>query len=116
MRKPRDFDSELKALSDKARQLKDRKLVQLGELVVATGADALPVEQLAGALIAAIEADAAAKDGWRERGAAFFHRSLRGAGGADDKQGGKSTTDRRSKQAAPSTSAERHAGVGDEAA
>ena len=69
MRKPRDFDSELKALSDKARQLKDRKLVQLGELVVATGADALPVEQLAGALVTAVEADQATKEGWRQRGA-----------------------------------------------
>ena len=116
MRKPRDFDSELKALSDKARQLKDRKLVQLGELVVATGADTLPVEVLAGAMIMAVEADQAAKEVWRQRGATFFLRSARGAGGADDKPGGKSTTDRRSKPAAASTSAERHAGVGDEAA
>ena len=116
MRKPRDFDSELKALSDKARQLKERKLVQLGELVVATGADALPVEQLAGALIAAIEADAAAKEGWRERGATLFLRSGRDANGAARDTGGKSTTGHRSKPVAPSTSAERHAGVGDEAA
>ena len=41
MRKPRDFDAELKALVDKARNLKSRKVQQLGELVVATGADAL---------------------------------------------------------------------------
>ena len=116
MRKPRDFDSELKALSDKARQLKDRKLVQLGELVVATGADTLPVEQLAGALIAAIEADQAAKEGWRQRGATFFLRSARGAGGSSGNAGGKSTTDRRSKPAATSTGADRHAGMGDEAA
>ena len=116
MRKPRDFGSELKALSDKARQLKERKFVQLGELVVATGADALPVEQLAGALIAAVEADQVAREGWRERGAAFFLGSGRGAGGASGNAGGKSTTDRRSKPVATSTSAERHAGVGDEAA
>ena len=116
MRKPRDFDSQLKALSDKARQLKDRKLVQLGELVAATGADALPVEQLAGALITAVEADQAAKEGWRQQGTAFFLRSGRGANGAARKAGGKSTTDHRSKPAAASTSAERHAGVGDEAA
>ncbi len=37
MRKPRDFDSELKALDSKARRLKQAKLQQLGELVVATG-------------------------------------------------------------------------------
>jgi hypothetical protein len=74
MRKPRDFDAELKALNDKARQLKDRKLIQLGELVIATGADTLPVEQLAGALLRALESkDAAMKEEWRKRGAAFFH-------------------------------------------
>ena len=43
MRKPRDYDSELKALSDKARQLKERKVQQLGELAAATGADATPI-------------------------------------------------------------------------
>jgi hypothetical protein len=78
MRKPRDYDAELKALDDKARQLRSRKLVQLGELVVATGADALDVEQLAGALIAAVEAETAAKEAWRRRGLAFFQRT-RGA-------------------------------------
>lgn len=80
MRKPRDYDSELKALGDKARQLKDRKVQQLGELVAATGADALPIEQLAGALLSVAEGkDVAAKEGWRKRGAAFFQGS-RGAG------------------------------------
>ena len=34
MRKPRDFDAELKALGDKARDLKSRKVQQLGELVI----------------------------------------------------------------------------------
>ena len=73
MRKPRDYDAELKALDDKARQLKTRKLQQLGELVVATGADALPAEELAGALLAAAQnKDPAIKEGWRKRGAAFF--------------------------------------------
>jgi DNA-binding protein H-NS len=51
MRKPRDFDVELKALGEKARDLKSRKVQQLGELVVATGADALNADELAGALI-----------------------------------------------------------------
>ncbi|MEN3748378.1 conjugal transfer protein TraD [Sphingomonas sp. HF-S3] len=90
MRKPRDYDSELQALSDKARQLKGRKLQQLGELVIATGADTLPVEQLAGALLAAVEAkEAATKEGWRKRGAAFF-RGARpaGQGAGNDAQPG----------------------------
>ncbi len=42
MRKPRDFDAELKALEDKARGLKTRKVQQLGELVITTGATHLP--------------------------------------------------------------------------
>jgi ribosomal 50S subunit-associated protein YjgA (DUF615 family) len=83
MRKPRDYDSELKALGDKARQLKERKVQQLGELVVATGADALAVEQLAGALLGAVEsADVVTKEAWRKRGAAFFLGATRTGGGA----------------------------------
>jgi DNA-binding protein H-NS len=54
MRKPRDFDAELKALDSRAQQLKSRKLVQFGELVIATGADGLAIEELAGAMLAAV--------------------------------------------------------------
>jgi hypothetical protein len=74
MRKPRDFDADLKALTDKARQLKSRKQSQLGELVMATGADALPPEELVGALLDAAATDAARKEAWRQRGAAFFQK------------------------------------------
>lgn len=73
MRKPRDFDSELKALADKAKQLKERRVRDLGTLVTATGADALDAEVLAGALLdAAANTDKATGEGWRKRGAAFF--------------------------------------------
>lgn len=73
MRKPRDYDAELKALDAKARQLKARKREQLGELVIVTGADALPIEQLAGALLLAVDGtDANTKEAQRTRGAAFF--------------------------------------------
>ncbi|SFJ46213.1 Conjugal transfer protein TraD [Sphingomonas sp. NFR04] len=83
MRKPRDFDSELKALDSKARQLKQAKLQQLGELVVATGADVLPVDQLAGALLAIVSAsDIIIREDWRQRGAAFFQRERKARGGA----------------------------------
>ena len=69
MRKPRDLDAELRALTEKARSLKERKVRQLGELVAATGADALDVETLAGGLLAMIEADdPAKKESWRKRG------------------------------------------------
>lgn len=83
MRKPRDFDSELKALDSKARQLKQAKRQQLGELIVATGADALPVEQLTGALLAAVEtSDMLTREDWRQHGAAFFQRQGKARGGA----------------------------------
>lgn len=51
MRKPTDFDAELKALEGKVRELKTRKVKLLGELVIATGADALAPVELAGALL-----------------------------------------------------------------
>ncbi|WP_316182473.1 conjugal transfer protein TraD [Bradyrhizobium sp. SZCCHNRI1009] len=81
MRKPRDFDAELKALGDKARDLKDRKVQQLGELVIATGADVLNADELAGALIVLAETKEAGKrEAWARRGVAFFQgRSRRNA-------------------------------------
>ena len=57
MRKPRDFDSELKALEQRARSLRARKVQQLGELLEAA------------------EANQAAKEAWRRRGASFFRKS-----------------------------------------
>jgi hypothetical protein len=73
MRKPRDFDSELKALTDKANMLKERKVRQFGELVIATGADGLNPETLTGALLAIAKTkDAKEREAWRVSGAAFF--------------------------------------------
>jgi hypothetical protein len=72
MRKPRDYDAELQALTDKAKALKTKKQGQLGELVMATGADVLSIEQLAGALLEAVGADATRKEAWRKSGASFF--------------------------------------------
>lgn len=78
MRKPRDFDSELKALADKAKQLKERRVRDLGALVTATGADALDADVLAGVLLdAAANTDKAIGEGWRKRGAAFFQGKSR---------------------------------------
>ena len=90
MRKPRDFDAELKALGDKARDLKSRKVQQLGELLIATGADALTADELAGALIMLAETkDAGKKEAWAKRGAAFFQgRARRTAPAAERHTGG----------------------------
>jgi hypothetical protein len=82
MRKVRDYDAELKALGDKARALKAKKVQQLGELVLATGADTLDAEVLAGALLHVIgEVQVAEnREAWRSDGAAFFQRRGRKSG------------------------------------
>jgi len=78
MRKPRDYESELQALADKAKALKERRVRQLGELVTATGADALDADLLAGALLDAVAMkDAAIREGWRKAGAGFFRNKQR---------------------------------------
>jgi len=78
MRKLKDFDGELKALQDKARDLKSQKVQKLGELVIATGADALSADELAGALIVLAETkDTARKEVWAKRGAVFFQSGSR---------------------------------------
>ena len=82
MRKVRDYDAELKALGDKAKALKAKRVEQLGALVAATGADMLDAETLAGALLDAVSnKDAGTKEAWRAKGAAFFQRRGRKGGG-----------------------------------
>ncbi len=89
MRKPRDYDAELKALEDKARELKTRKVQQLGELVIATGADVLTIDELAGALVALAETkDAGKREAWANRGAAFFRSKSRRTAPAPDRNAG----------------------------
>jgi DNA-binding protein H-NS len=89
MRKPRDFDAELKALGDKARDLKSRKVLGLGELVIATGADSLSVDELAGALIVLTETkDTGKREAWARRGAAFFQSRARRSAPATDRDAG----------------------------
>jgi len=78
MRKPVDFDSDLKALAEKTKALKERRVRQLGELVIATRADMLDPDLLAGALLnAAGMKDRATGEGWRAAGAAFFQHKAR---------------------------------------
>ena len=100
MRKPRDIDAELKALADKAKGLKAQRIMQLGELVTLTGADALDLETLAGALLAVVQRSKTAEttEAWRREGAAFFQKRARrkGAGAAGDgaEPGGATNGDR----------------------
>jgi len=83
MRKPVDIDAQIKALQEKAKSLKDKQKTQLGELVLATGADSLPLDALAGVLLAAVE-DAKEKPQavarWTERGQAFFRGNGKAGG------------------------------------
>jgi hypothetical protein len=99
MRKPRYYDAELKALEDKARELKTRKVEQLGELVIATGADSFSAEELAGALIALAETtDAGKREAWAKRGAAFFRGKSRRSAPASDRDSGGTQTQSRNAQ------------------
>ena len=93
MRKPSDYDAELKALEDKAKELKTRKVQQLGELVIATGADNLSVDELAGALVALAEiTDTGKREAWAKRGAAFFRgKSRRSTSASGSDTGGAPT-------------------------
>ncbi|WP_447953914.1 conjugal transfer protein TraD [Sphingopyxis chilensis] len=86
MRKPRDINSELKALEAKAKTLKERRVRQLGELVIATGADAIDTDILTGALLGAVATkDTNAKEGWRKAGVVFFQRGARKAATGPDR-------------------------------
>ncbi len=93
-RKSRDYDTELQALMDRAKKLRGQKTVQLDELVQVTGADALPVEALAGALLAAVEQSKKSPEAvtrWAERGQALFQQGnggKRGKAGAAEPAGG----------------------------
>ena len=87
MRKPRDIDAELRALAEKAKLLKERRVLQLGELVIGTGADTIDADTLAGALLVVAETtDPAKRESWRKRGAAFFQSKSNKAGKGNDRQ------------------------------
>ena len=94
MRKVRDYDAELNALRDKAKAIKARKVEQLGALVVATGADALDLEVIAGMLRHGVmEAKLeSVRESWRTDGATFLKSRGRkniGASGGDGSGAGK---------------------------
>ena len=89
MRKPRDIDAELKALAEKTKQLKERRVQQLGELVIGTGADTLSIEELTGALITIAATDEPQKrEAWATKGRAFFQGKVRKSGKAAERQPG----------------------------
>ena len=82
MRKPRDFDAALKTLTEKTKALKETKRRQLGDLIVATGADVLDIDTLAGGLIAMMHTtDTAQKQRWRKQGEEFFRKAKAAQGG-----------------------------------
>lgn len=103
-RRPRDIEAELKALQDRARQLKSKQKAQLGELLMATGAaEALDPDTLAGLLLHGIEQakrEPKAVEGWRKRGEAFFRRERAAADKAAPAGAANGTADARPRPAA----------------
>ena len=103
-RKPRDYDAELQALMDRAKKVKTQKTTQLGELVQVVGADALPFDALAGALLAAVEQSKKTPEAvarWTERGQAFFQQGgKRGAKAATGNTAGGAAGDNGAAQSA----------------
>ena len=74
-RKPRDYDAELQVLMEKAKKVRTQKTTQLGELVQIVGADTLPMEALAGALLAVVKQSKeqpGAIERWTEAGKSVF--------------------------------------------
>src|SRR3546814_6078690 len=66
-------------------------MLQLGELVIATGADASDAETLAGALLVIAETrDAGKREAWAKRGTAFFQSKERKSAGRTDRSAGRS--------------------------
>lgn len=101
MRQPRDFDAALRALTAKTKALKENKRRQLGELIMATGADALDMETLAGGLLAVVQtADTAQRENWRKHGAEFFRRKASPPAGRDGSNSERSQTDGSSRTSA----------------
>ena len=97
MRKVRDFDAELKALNERSKLLRSRKIQQFGELIEATGADALEPDLLAGALLNVVaEKSQATTAAWRNAGAAFFRETSRRPSrrAREGREGGKTASGR----------------------
>ena len=93
MRKSRDYDAKPKAFEDKAKEQNTRKVQQRCELVIATGADTLNADELAGALVALAETtDAGKREAWAKRGAAFFRGKSRQSSSAPDRDNGGAQT------------------------
>ncbi|WP_421999068.1 conjugal transfer protein TraD [Reyranella sp.] len=66
---------------------------QLGELVIATGADALNANELAGALVVLAETtDAGKRDAWAKRGVAWFQSKSRRSARVEDRNNGSNPT------------------------
>lgn len=73
--KVRDYDAELNALDDKARALKAKKVVQLGQLVTVTSPATPDSDVPAAALIATVEApEVETTEPWCAKGHAFFQQ------------------------------------------
>ena len=99
-RKLKDFDAQLAALKKQEKKLREARVIQFGELVCATGADALKVEALVGLLLEGVahaDKDAKMMERWAARGRDHFQSSARAK--ADSKEGGDAPAGAASKSA-----------------
>lgn len=109
----RDIDAELKVLAERQRALKARHVTQLGKLVLATGADAVDPEILAGALLDVVAVkDMGTREGWRANGAAFFRRERRAATNDTARTETRADDDRAAAAPQPSSDASGRSGPG----
>lgn len=87
----KDYNTELKALQQRQRILRHKHVQQLGELVMATRADALDPETLAGMLLAAVSADKAERSVWQSAGTRFLAGRTRARRKVTNDSGGTET-------------------------
>lgn len=103
MRKPRDFDAELKALQDKAKEIRARRVEHFGELLLAAaeaeGVDVGDHKAVMGMLLRGfrrMKSDGSAKEAFAREGEEYFqvrtrarrHRAAKGASQAADARTG----------------------------
>lgn len=78
MRKIKDYEAKLAALNKLKASIIAKKVQQLGQLVIATGAGDLAPEVIAGIMVHAMStSNPERQEVWREKGAAFFRSRSR---------------------------------------
>ncbi len=87
-----DISNDLKIFEERARELRTRQKISIGEMIIAIGIEKLfSVVELVGLLLEAIDrakADPSLKEDWARRGSAHFRRKSKSGAGAASNGGG----------------------------